>query len=298
MTTFEATFARTARTTARARHRAVTALALCGVLFIAGCNKSGSSSNEFVDNIEPADRLYNEALADLDKGNTKDARKTLEEIDKQHPYSEYSRRSMILQTFLQYRKAEYEDAINTGKRYVSLYPGDKDAAYAQYLVGMSLFRQMPDVSRDQSVTARAYNAMNEVVQRYPESEYVEDAKAKMRITLDQLAGKEMLTGRYYQERREFLAAINRFRNVVERYQTTRHVEEALARLTECYYSIGLVDEAQTAAAVLGHNFPDSQWYHDTLALLHGNGVEPNENSNSWLSKATRNFGQNPPRVDG
>jgi len=272
--------------------------ALCALVALAGCNKSGSSSNEFADNIEPADRLYNQALADLDNGNTKDARKTLEEIDKQHPYSEYSRRSMILQTFLQYRKGEYEDAINTGRRYVSLYPGDKDAAYAQYLVGMAYFRQMPEVSRDQSLTARAYNAMGEVVERYPDSEYVEDAKAKMRITLDQLAGKEMLNGRYYQERREFLAAINRYRSVVEKFQTTRHVEEALARLTECYLSIGLAGEAQTAAAVLGHNFPESDWYRDALKVLRTSGFEPNANPDSWLSKSTQDFGDTTPRVDG
>ena len=191
----------------------------------------------------------------------------------------------MLQTFLHYRKAEYDDAVNTGRRYVSLYPGDRDAAYAQYLVAMSYFRQMPDVSRDQSITARAYNAFNEVVERYPESEYVEDSRTKMRITLDQLAGKEMLTGRYYLERREFLAAINRFRSVVEKYQTTRHVEEALARLTEAYLALGVVNEAQTAAAVLGHNFPESRWYRDSAALVRANGLEPQANESSWLSKS-------------
>lgn len=275
---------------------AAAALVAAG-LALSGCNKAATSSSDFVDNIEPADRLYNKALADLDSGNTKEAGKSLAEIDKQHPYSEYSRRSLVLQTFLHYRKGEYEDAINMGKRYVSLYPGDKDAAYAQYLVGMSYFRQMPDVSRDQSITARAFNAMNEVVQRYPDSEYVEDARTKMRITLDQLAGKEMLAGRYYLERREYLAAINRFRTVVERFQTTRHVEEALARLAEANYAMGLVDEAQTAAAVLGHNFPESEWYRDALKLLQGAGVAPRENAGSWISKAGQNLDQKP-RVDG
>lgn len=273
------------------------AAALALALPLGGCNKAATSSSDFVDTIEPADRLYNKALADLDAGNTKEAGKSLAEIDKQHPYSEYSRRSMVLQTFLHYRKNEYEEAINTGRRYVSLYPGDKDAAYAQYLVGMAYFRQMPDVTRDQSLTARAYNAMNEVVERYPDSEYVEDARTKMRVTLDQLAGKEMLTGRYYLERREYLAAINRFRVVVERYQTTRHVEEALARLTEANYAMGLVDEAQTAAAVLGHNFPESQWYQDALKLLRSGGVGPKENAGSWISRAGQNLDQKP-RVDG
>ncbi|MFZ1813900.1 MAG: outer membrane protein assembly factor BamD [Rhizobiaceae bacterium] len=254
------------------------------LLSLAGCNTSETSSSDFVDDIKPADRLYNQALADIDAGNVKDAKKTLDEIDKQHPYSEYSRRAMVLETFLNYRKAQYDDAINSGKRYVALYPGDKDAAYAQYLVAMSYFRQMPDVTRDQSTTARAYQAFNAVVEQYPDSEYVEDSKTKMRISLDQLAGKEMLTGRYYLERREFLAAINRFRSVIENYQTTRHIEEALARLTEAYYAMGIIDEARTAAAVLGHNFPESQWYKDSVALLRTGGEVPRENSNSWISK--------------
>ena len=254
-------------------------------LGLSACNTSDKSASDFVDNIEPGDRLYNQALADIDASDLKDASKTLTTIQKQHPYSEYSRRAMVLQTFIFYRRRQYDDAINTGKRYVALYPGDKDAAYAQYLVGMSYFRQIPDVGRDQSVAGRAYNAMNEVVERYPDSEYVEDAKAKMRMALDQLAGKQMLTGRYYLERREYLAAINRFRYVVERYQTTRHVEEALARLAEAYLAMGVVSEAQTAAAVLGHNFPGSQWYKDTVALLDKQGVAPNENAGSWISQS-------------
>ena len=173
-----------------------------------------------------------------------------------------------------------------------LYPGDKDAAYAQYLIGMSHYRRVPHVTRDQQVTARAYNAMNAVVEKYPESEYAEDARTKMRITFDQLAGKEMLVGRYYQERREFLAAINRFRRVVEQMQTTRHVEEALARLVESYYSLGLAAEAQSAASVLGHNFPDSQWYKDSYALLQTGGLEPRENKGSWLWLAGQNIKKN------
>lgn len=260
------------------------ALPLAVMLSLAACSTSETSSSDFVDEITPADLLYNQALADMESGDTKAATERLKEIDKQHPYSEFSRRSMVLQTFLLYRDGEYDDAVNLGKRFVALYPSDDEAAYAQYLIGMSYFRQIPDVTRDQTVTARAYNAFNTVVERYPESEYVEDSKAKMRVAFDQLAGKEMMTGRYYQERREFLAAINRYRRVVERFQTTRHVEEALARLTESYYAIGLVNEAQTAAAVLGHNFPDSEWYRDSVALLREGGVEPRENAGSWLTR--------------
>lgn len=272
--------------------RAFPALAAVLLLALGGCQTKEGSSSNFVDDIEPADKLYNQALSDLDSGKMKNAERKLKEIDKQHPYSEYSRRSLVLQTFVSYRNGQYDDAVNTGLRFVSLYPGDKDAAYAQYLIGMSYFRQMPDISRDQTLTARAYNAFNEVVERYPESEYAEDSRTKMRITLDQLAGKQMLTGRYYLERREYLAAINRFRDVVEKYQTTRHVEEALARLTESYVALGVIDEAQTAAAILGHNFPESQWYRDAVKLVRAGGGEPSENTRSWLS---RTFAREAPR---
>ena len=269
----------------QAKGRVMTGLVVACTLLLASCSTAELTSSDFVDDIQPADVLYNQALANLDAGDLKEASERLTELDQQHPYSEYSRKSLILSTFINYRQGKYSDAIGTGKRFIQLYPGHKDTAYAQYLIGMSYFRRMPHITRDQTVTGNAYNAMNTVVQNYPDSEYAEDAKTKMRVTLDQLAGKEMLVGRYYQERREFLGAINRFRKVIERMQTTRHVEEALARLTECYYSLGLVGEAQTAAAILGHNFPESQWYKDTYALLQKGGLEPSENKRSWPSKA-------------
>lgn len=265
----------------------ISALVISGVLFLQACQSSEVSSSDFVDDIEPADVLYNQALASLDEGKYSRANKKLEQLDRQHPYSEFSRKALIMQTFIAYRQGGYSEAIQYGKRYVALYPGDKEAAYAQYLVGMSYFRQMPDVTRDQSDTGRAYNAMLALTERYPDSEYVEDAKTKMRIAKDQIAGKEMLTGRYYLERREFLAAINRFREVAEDYQDTRHIEEALARLTEAYMSLGLVGEAQDAAAVLGHNFPDSKWYADSVTLLETGGLQPRRNPNSWLAKVDR-----------
>lgn len=267
-----------------ARSSFIKAACLVGLIFVAGCTKTAESSSEYIDNVEPADVLFNQGLANLDAGERKEARDKFEAIDKQHPYSEYSRKSLILLTFLAYRDGKYSESVSSGKRYVSLYPGSKDAAYAQYLVGMSFYRQIPDITRDQNITAKAYRAMKVVVEQYPESEYVEDAKRKLRISFDQIAGKEMLVGRYYQERKEYLAAVNRFRRVIERFQTTRHVEEALARLTETYYAMGIVNEAQTATAILGHNFPDSQWYRDSYKLLQSGGLEPRENKKSWLSQ--------------
>ncbi|WP_374568013.1 outer membrane protein assembly factor BamD [Nitratireductor sp. ZSWI3] len=264
----------------------LTVCALGASLLLSACNtEKDLDLSTYVEQTDPADVLYNQGLANMNSGRLKEASAKFEAIDRQHPYSEFARKAMIMNTFANYRQAKYEEAINSGKRYVSLYPTSDEAAYAQYLVGLSYFRQIRDVTQDQREARRTLEAMEEVVQRWPESEYVEDAQAKIRFANDQLAGKEMQIGRYYLERREYVAAVRRFRGVVEEYPNTRHVEEALARLTEAYYAMGLVSEAQTAAAVLGHNFPDSQWYKDSYALLQSGGLEPRENAGSWISRA-------------
>ncbi|HTV68702.1 MAG TPA: outer membrane protein assembly factor BamD [Rhizobiaceae bacterium] len=259
---------------------------LVAPLFVAACQSDADIDlSTYVENTEPADVLYNQGLANLEAGQLREANAKFEAVDRQHPYSELARKSMVMAAFTNYRQGKYEEAINAGKRYVSLYPSTPDAAYAQYIVGLSYHRQIRDVTQDQKEARRTIEAMEEVVQRWPESEYVEDAKAKIRFARDQLAGKEMQIGRYYLERREYIAAAKRFRNVIEVYSNTRHIEEALARLTEVYYAMGLVDEAQTAAAVLGNNYPDSQWYKDSYELLQKGGLEPRENTGSWISKA-------------
>jgi outer membrane protein assembly factor BamD len=194
---------------------------------------------------------------------------------------------MLMSAFLNFRRGRYQDAINDAQRYVTLFPASEDAAYAQYLIGESYFRQIPDVTRDQDLAIKAMDAMGEVVRKHPDSEYAADARSKIEVARDQLAGKEMQIGRYYLERREYLAAVNRFKAVVEEYQTTRHVEEALHRLTESYLALGILPEAQTAAAMLGHNFPDSEWYRDSYQLLAKGGLAPEENEGSWISRAFR-----------
>ena len=269
----------------------VAAIALAPV-FAAGCMSKEDDLNlaTYVEQTDPADALYNQGLANLNAGRLKEASRKFEAVDRQHPYSEFARKSMVMSAFTNYRQGNYEEAINAGKRYVQLYPSSEDAAYAQYIVGLSYFRQIRDVTQDQKESRRAIEAMDEVVQRWPESQYVEDARTKARFARDQLAGKEMQIGRYYLERREYIAAAKRFRYVVENYSNTRHVEEALARLTETYYAMGLTSEAQTAAAVLGHNYPDSQWYKDSYKLLQSGGLEPRENAGSWISKAGKLFG--------
>src|ERR1700674_4346756 len=240
---------------------------------------------------EPADKLYNESLYLMNhKHDPKAASKKFEEVDRQHPYSDWARKSLLMSAYAFYNSGDYDSCIGAATRYVTLHPGSPDAAYAQYLIAASHYDQIPDTSRDQGRTEKAIAALEEVVRKYPTSEYAVSAKAKLEGARDQLAGREMNIGRYYMEKRDYTAAINRFKTVVTRYQTTRHVEEALARLTEAYMAIGIVGEAQTAAAVLGHNFPDSRWYKDAYNLVKSGGVEPTENTGSYISKAFKKLG--------
>jgi outer membrane protein assembly factor BamD len=235
---------------------------------------------------QPADRLYNEALYLLNvKKDLREAAKKFEEVDRQHPYSEWARKALIMSAYTHYLANSYEDCITAARRYIQLHPGSPDAAYAQFLIGSSYFDQIRDITRDQERTEKAIATLDEVSRKYPNTEYAVSAKRKIEVARDQLAGKEMLVGRYYMERRDFTGAINRFKIVVTRYQTTRHVEEALLRLTEAYLSLGIVGEAQTSAAVLGHNFPESRWYKDAYALVREKGLEPSENRGSWISQA-------------
>jgi outer membrane protein assembly factor BamD len=240
---------------------------------------------------EPADKLYNQGLYLLNQERKSvTAAKRFEEVDRQHPYSDLARKSLLMSAYAHYESQDYDATIGAAQRYITLHPGSPDAAYAQYLIAASHFDQIPDISRDQGRTERAIAALEEVVRKYPNSEYAGSARRKLESARDQLAGKEIDVGRYYMQRRDFTGAINRYKTVVTQYQRTRHVEEALARLTEAYLAIGIVDEASTAAALLGHNFPDSSWYKDAYNLVKSKGLEPSANSNSWMSRALRKVG--------
>lgn len=267
-------------------HRPLKQLAAVAILavFVAGC-----SSTDEDEVVLPADQLYNQGLALANAGKMSRAAAEFDKVDQQHPYSKYSRNSIIMSAYSNYASGRYDEAIISARRFVTLYPTNPDSAYALYIIGNSYFKQIPDVTRDQEMSEKALSAMNELIQRFPNSEYADDAQKKINITRDQLAGKEMEVGRYYLKQRNFIAAINRFKTVVQKYQTTRHVEEALARLTESYYSLGVISEAQTAAAVLGHNFPESRWYKDSYALLKQGGYSPNEDESSWISKTFSDF---------
>jgi len=281
---------------ALSRHRRLLQAAAFLVLALplGGCagelwDKFTAKDDTFVE--EPADKLYNEGLYLMnEKKDMKLATKKFEEVDRQHPYSEWARKSLLMSAFASYQSGDYDGCIGAASRYVTLHPGSPDAAYAQYLIAASNYDQIPDISRDQGRTEKAISALQEVVRKYPDSEYAGSAKAKLEGAYDQLAGREMNVGRYYMEKRDYGAAINRFKMVVTKYQRTRQVEEALFRLTEAYMAVGIVSEAQTAAAVLGHNFPDSRWYKDAYNLVKSGGVEPSENQGSWLSKAFKKIG--------
>jgi len=257
---------------------------------LAGCSVF-KKDDDFVPD-DPPEMLYNEGLYLLNtRHDYKEAAKKFDEVDRQDPYSDWARKALLMSAYAYYQAEEYDDCVNSAKRYITLHPASSDAAYAQYLIGASFYDQILDVSRDQERATKAIDALQEVVRKYPTSEYAVAAQKKLDMGRDQLAGKEMDIGRYYLKRRDFVGAINRFKVVVTQYQTTRHVEEALMRLSECYVSLGIIDEAQTAAAVLGHNFPDSPWYKDAYRLVKTAGGEPTaENKGSWISRAFQKMG--------
>jgi outer membrane protein assembly factor BamD len=223
----------------------------------------------------PPEQIYAMALQHLDRGNWAPCAASFDEVERQHPYSVWARRAILMSAFCHYQGNKYNEAILAADRFITLHPGNKDAPYAYYLKSVSLYEQIVDVGRDQRRTEQAMSALRELIKRFPQTDYARDARLKLDLTRDHLAGKEMAIGRYYLKRGEMVASISRFRTVVEKYQTTSHVPEALHRLVEAYLSLGVIKEAQTSAAVLGHNYPGSDWYEDTYALMQEYGAAPN-----------------------
>ena len=275
-----------ARSGGGSRALAAMMMILCLGAVVAGCT-AFNKEEDYVPE-DPADKLYNEGLFLLNnKQDYEGAAKKFDEVDRQNPYSDWARKALLMSAFSYYQAQKYEDCINAAKRYVTLHPGSPDAAYAQYLIGASYYDQILDVNHDQQRADKAVAALEEVVRKYPDTEYALNAKKKIDMARDQLAGKEMEIGRFYMKKRDFTGAINRFKVVVTHFQTTREVEEALERLTEAYIALGILDEAQTAAALLGHNFPDSPWYKDAYRLVTSAGGQPAENKDSWMSRALK-----------
>ena len=233
--------------------------------------------------IIPAATLYQSALDDMDRQRYQTAIKTLEQLDRQHPRDPMTEKSKLMQVYAHYRIGKFDEAILAADRYMAIYPNGKDVPYVMYLKATSYFAQIKDITRDQQLSADAIDTYNLLISTYPQSEYAEDAKEKLLVAYDQLAGKEMSVGRYYLGNGQYTAAINRFRVVVEQWQTSTHIEEALYRLTEAYLLLGLTNEAATAAAVLGHNYPSSTWYKQAFELLGKQGIAPSINSGSWMA---------------
>lgn len=229
------------------------------------------------------ERLYNLGVDALQREDFKNAVISFDEVERQHPYSVWATKAQLMSAYASYKRDDYDEAIVGLDRFIELYPGNSDVAYAYYLKGLSYYEQISDIGRDQKMTELALDSLRDVMRRYPDTKYGRDARAKLDLVNDHLAGKEMAVGRYYQSRREFLAAINRFRSVLQNYQTTTHVPEALLRITESYLALGITDEAQMAAAILGHNFPGSKWYSDSYALLEQSNLQPAQKESSWLS---------------
>ncbi|MGV6802490.1 MAG: outer membrane protein assembly factor BamD [bacterium] len=240
---------------------------------LAACTSSSEvTNNKFAYVERPVEQLYREAVEKTESKRYDEATYLFDEVERQHPYSSWARRSMLMSAYILYEQNQYEDAITNLDRFISIHPGNKDAAYAYYLKAMCHYERIRDVGRDQDITKNALAALNDVVKRYPDTEYARDARLKLDLTYDHLAGKEMSIGRYYLRRNQLVAAINRFNNVVENYQTTSHVPEALHRLVEAYLEMGILPEAQRYAAILGYNYPGSEWYADSYKLFKNKGI--------------------------
>ncbi len=254
-------------------------VAVAALLALAACD---SDQNIAYEDREVED-LYNSAMDSLEAGNYGTASRLFDEVDRQHPYSVWATKAQVMSAYAHYLNDNYDEAIIAIDGFLELHPGNSDAPYAYYLKAICYYEQISDVGRDQKMTELAMQSLEEVARRYPSTKYARDARLKLDLTRDHLAGKEMSIGRFYLQQQEYLAAINRFRAVIENYQTTTHVPEALHRLTESYLALGISDEAQMSAAVLGHNYPGSQWYQDSYALLQRRNLEPEEKEGSWLA---------------
>lgn len=255
---------------------------LLTLVLLHGCASSDEPEEEKYVEVSP-EELYQKAQSELAEGDNISAAASFNEVERQHPYSEWATRGQIMAAYSYYESDRYDEAIATLDRFISLHPGHKDIAYAYYLRGLCYYEQITDVGRDQSITQNALDSLTDVKARFPDTKYARDATLKIDLTRDHLAGKEMEIGRYYLNQKQYLAAVNRFRQVVADYQTTTHVPEALHRMVESYLGMGLRSEAEATAAVLGHNFPGSQWYEDSYYLLVGQNLRPQRHEGSWIS---------------
>lgn len=248
-------------------------------IFLSACS---TKKDDYVE--RPAEEIYNSALSAMEKDNYNIAAKLFDEVDRQHPYSEWALRAQLMGAYSYYEALNYSDAIKALENFIQQNPGHKDAAYAYYLRALSYYEQIVDITRDQQTTTNALEALQDVITRFPNTQYARDAQLKIDLANGHLAGREMDIGRYYQKQMIYQAAINRYQTVVRQYQTTGQTPEALHRLVECYLALGLTDEAQKTAAILGHNYPSNAWYRSAYALLVRDGAAPAGQEEPWLRK--------------
>ena len=278
------------------RGKSISRLATVLVLtaLVAACSSSGRPTpGGFFNRQEvplenfTAQQIFERGEFELEQNDLSEAAFYFSEIERLYPYSDWARRALIMQAFAYHRDRDYPNSRSSAQRFIDFYPDDDDAAYAQYLLALSYYDQIDEIGRDQGLTFQALQALREVIERYPDSEYAKSSILKFDLAFDHLAAKEMEIGRFYLRRDNFAAAINRFRVVVEDFQTTSHTPEALHRLVESYLSLGLTDEAQTAGAILGYNYQSTEWYEDSYKLLTGQGLEPRLRGNNWLASIYR-----------
>jgi len=264
---------------------------LIGVILVVlgplvGCSNTAEVGSDEIENYS-AKQIFDRAEFEMARSKPIDAIAFFSDVERLYPYSEWAKRSVIMQAFANHKAKQYEEARDAAERYIEYYPSDEDSAYAQYIIALSYYDQIEDVGRDQQVTAKALEAFKTLMVNYPNSEYVKAAELKFDLAFDHLAGKEMEVGRYYLKRQQFPAAINRFRIVVEEYQTSSYTAEALHRLVEAYLSMGLVEEAQSAGAILGYNYQATAWYQRTYSLLKNENLSPAAKGTGWLRKIHR-----------
>ena len=264
---------------------------LIGVILVVlgplvGCSNTAEVGSDEIENYS-AKQIFDRAEFEMARSKPMDAIAFFSDVERLYPYSEWAKRSVIMQAFANHKAKQYEEARDAAERYIEYYPSDEDSAYAQYIIALSYYDQIEDVGRDQQVTAKALEAFKTLMVNYPNSEYVKAAELKFDLAFDHLAGKEMEVGRYYLKRQQFPAAINRFRIVVEEYQTSSYTAEALHRLVEAYLSMGLVEEAQSAGAILGYNYQATAWYQRTYGLLKNENLSPAAKGTGWLRKIHR-----------
>ncbi len=274
---------------ARGKTRLVMIGMVAALAITAGCSGRGQQKERAIESYS-AEEIYKQAEFKLESGRkvkVKDAARLFGEVERLYPYSEWAKRALIMQAFTYHKNKDYENSRAAAQRFIDFYPADEDAAYAQYLLAISYYDQIDDVGRDQGLTFQALQSLRTVIERYPDSEYARSSILKFDLAFDHLAAKEMEIGRYYLKKGNFSASINRFRVVIEQFQTTSHTAEALHRLVEAYLSLGLDAEAQTAGAILGHNFKSTEWYTDSYRLLTGRGLEPKLRGKNWLSTIYR-----------